>query len=64
MDTLTIGTAGLKGWRAKAADTVAAPVARHSPLSDEEVRAAVGAVFLVLSLVYVLGSLKRIAASR
>lgn len=62
MDRRSIGNAGLQGWRAKAADVVAPPVARHSPLSDDDVRAAVGALFLVLSIVYVVGALKRIVA--
>lgn len=62
MDGLTIGKAGLQGWRAKVADAVADPVSRHSPLSDDEVRAVVGTLFLVLALIYVLGSFKRLAA--
>lgn len=56
-----MGNAALKGWRVKVADTVATPVARRSSLSEDEVRAAVGAAFLVLSIVYVVGSLRRMA---
>ncbi len=49
-----IGSAGLQGWRRKAADAVAEPVARRTPLSGEQVRAAVGALFFVLALTYVI----------
>jgi hypothetical protein len=61
MDAVTFGKAGLQGWRARLADVVAGPVARRSGLADDQVRAAVGAVFFVLSVVYVAGTLKRLA---
>lgn len=60
MDNVKIGKAGLKGWRAKAADAVAAPVAKRSSLSDDQVRAAVGALFFVLASVYVAGTVRRL----
>jgi hypothetical protein len=47
------GQAGLQGWRAKVADGVAEPVAKRSPLSEDQVRAALGAAFFVLSVLYV-----------
>jgi hypothetical protein len=62
MDAISFGKAGLQGWRVKVADVVAQPVARNSGLSDDQVRAAIGAVFFVLSVVYVGGTLKRLAA--
>ncbi len=62
MDTLSIGMAGLKGWRAKVADAVAQPVSQQTGLSDDQVRAVVGAAFFALSVVYVVGTLKRLAA--
>ena len=62
MDAISFGKAGLQGWRAKLADAVAQPVARKSGLSDDQVRAAVGAVFFVLSVVYVGQTVKRLAA--
>ncbi len=61
MDAVSFGKAGLQGWRARVADAVAGPVARHSPLTDDQVRAAVGALFLVLSVLYVAGAAKRLA---
>ncbi len=62
MDAISLGKAGLQGWRAKVADAVAQPVARHSPLADDHVRAAVGALFFALSVVYVVGTIRRLTA--
>jgi hypothetical protein len=61
MDVVSFGKAGLQGWRAKVADAVAAPVARHSRVDADQVQAVVGAVFFVLSVVYVFGTVRRIA---
>jgi hypothetical protein len=49
-----LGQAGLQGWREKAADGIAEPVARRAPLDSEQVRALLGAVFFVLSVLYVV----------
>jgi hypothetical protein len=49
-----LGSAGLQGWRAKAADVVAEPLADRSPLAEDQVRAALGALFFVLALTYVI----------
>ena len=62
MDVVAAGKAGLQGWRAKVGDAVAGPVARRSPLTDDQVRAAIGGVFFVLSMVYVVGTIRRILA--
>jgi hypothetical protein len=62
MDAISFGKAGLQGWRAKLADAVAQPVARTSGFSDDQVRAVIGGVFFVLSIVYVAQTVKRLAA--
>ncbi|MBA3329077.1 MAG: hypothetical protein H0T43_12330 [Solirubrobacterales bacterium] len=49
-----LGTAGLQGWRAKVGDGLAEPVASRTPLQTEQVRAAIGALFFVLSVMYVV----------
>ena len=55
MGTATrLGQAGLQGWREKVADGIAEPVAQRAPLSSEQVRAVLGAVFFVLSVLYVV----------
>ncbi|MBN1092906.1 hypothetical protein JKP75_10235 [Blastococcus sp. TML/M2B] len=64
MDAVSMGKAGLQGWRARVADTVATPVARRSPLTDDQVRAAVGAAFFVLSVVYVVQTLRQLGRGR
>ncbi len=64
MDAMTVGKAGLQGWRGKVADAVAAPVAKRTGVADDQVRAAVGALFLVLSVMYVVGAVKRLASER
>ena len=45
---------------AKLADAVAEPVAKRSALDDDQVRAAIGAAFFLLSVVYVAGPVKRL----
>lgn len=62
MDVKRMGEAGLQGWRGKVADAVAAPVARRSGLDDDQVRAAIGAAFFVLSVVYVVQTVRQAAA--
>ncbi len=53
-----LGQAGLQGWRAKVGETVAQPVAKRTPLSADQVRAAVGALFFVLSVLYIVKSVR------
>ncbi len=57
-----MGKAGLQGWREKLGDGLADPVAARTPLEPDHVRAAVGALFFVLSVMYVVKTLA--AASR
>jgi hypothetical protein len=61
MDAVSFGKAGLQGWRAKVADAVAEPVARRTRVSADQVQAAVGGLFFVLSVVYVVGTVRRLA---
>jgi len=58
-----IGKAGLAGWRETVADLVADPLSSRTSLSDDQVRAAVGALFFVLSVIYVVGTVKRVTDS-
>ena len=58
MPTATkLGQTGLQGWGEKVADGIAEPVAQRAPLDSEQVRALLGAVFFVLSVVYVVKTL-------
>lgn len=49
-----IGTAGLQGWRAKVGDAVAEPLAQRTPLAGDQIKAALGALFFGLSVMYVV----------
>lgn len=64
MKANTVGRAGLQGWRTKVADAVATPVAKRSSATEDQVRAFVGAAFLVLTVVYLVQAIKQIAAER
>ncbi len=61
MDVVSLGKAGLQGWRAKLADAVAGPIASRSRVDADQVQAVVGGVFFVLSVVYVVGTVRRMA---
>jgi hypothetical protein len=58
MAALDLGKAGLQGWRAKVADVVGPAVARRTGLTDDQVRGALGAAFFVLSVVYVVKTVR------
>jgi hypothetical protein len=55
--TTELGKAGLQGWREKVADGVANPVSSKTPLDEDQVRAAIGALFFVLAVLYVVKTL-------
>lgn len=54
MTALELGHAGLQGWRAKLADAAGPAVARNTALTEEQVKAAIGGLFLALAVVYVV----------
>ena len=56
-----VGQAGLQGWREKVADVVSEPVAKRAPVEEDQVRAAIGALFFVLSVMYVVKTITDIA---
>ena len=64
MDTKQVGLAGLRGWRGSVADAVARPVARRSSFGEDQIRAVVGAAFLVLSFLYVVGAVRELMSNR
>jgi hypothetical protein len=57
MDARRFGDATLHGWRAKVSDRVA----RRAPVADDVARAALGGLFFLLSLRYVVRSLRTAA---
>ena len=58
MEKKNVGLAGLRGWRGSVANAVASPVAKRSSVGEDQVRAAIGAIFLLLSLMYIAGAIK------
>jgi hypothetical protein len=54
-----VGKAGLAGWRETIADKAAPPVAARTPVDEDAIRAVIGGLFFVLSLIYVVGTIKR-----
>ena len=56
-----LGEAGLQGWRARLADRVAPAVSRRTSFDAEQVRRAIGAVFLGLSLLYLIKAARELA---
>jgi hypothetical protein len=60
-NTTEMGQAALPTWRGAIADRVAPPAAKRTPLSEDQARAAVGAVFFALAAFYVVSTIVRIA---
>ncbi len=56
-----LGQSGLQGWREKVADGISQPVAKRAPLDEDQVRAAVGAAFFVLAVIYVIRTISEAA---
>jgi hypothetical protein len=54
-----LGHAGLVGWRKAIADRVAPPAAKRAPLSEDDARALIGALFFGLSAYYVGSTIAR-----
>jgi hypothetical protein len=59
----SIAQAGLVGWRKVIADSVAPRAASRTPVSEERLRAAIGAAFFLLSLYYVASTSARMIKS-
>lgn len=55
-----LGQAGLQGWREKVADAVGEPLSNRTPLAEDQVRAIIGGAFFVLSVVYVVKTLRAV----
>jgi hypothetical protein len=63
MDASQLGHTALVGWREKVAAGVARPVSERTGLADEQVRALIGALFFVLAVYYVVGTVRRALAA-
>jgi len=56
--------AGLVGWRERLAQKIDKPVAKRTPLTVQQVRAILGALFFVKSALYVGRSIRRALKNR
>ena len=56
--------AGLVGWRERLARKIDKPVAKRTPLTVQQVRALLGALFFVKSALYVGRSVRRAMKNR
>jgi len=63
MGASELGHTALVGWREKVAAGVAGPVSERTGLADEQVRALVGALFFLLAVYYVVGTVRRAVAA-
>jgi hypothetical protein len=59
VDATELGQTALVGWRDKVASGVARPLAKRTGVSEEPVRAAIGAAFFALSAYYVVSTARR-----
>lgn len=59
-NTTELGQQALASWRGAVADKVARPAAKRTPMSEDQVRAVLGAAFLAVSTFYVVSSFVRI----
>ena len=57
--TIEMGQAALPTWRGAIADRVAPPAAKRTPLSEDQVRAAIGVAFFAVATFYVVSSIAR-----
>jgi hypothetical protein len=61
MTATRLGHPGLQGWRAKLVDGIADPVADRTGLTEDHVRALLGAAFFALAVMCVAGTIRRLA---
>ena len=59
MNATELGQTGLIGWREKVAASIAGPASERTPLTDEQVRALMGALFFALAVYYLVGTIRR-----
>jgi hypothetical protein len=58
-----MGKVGLNGWKGKVGERVAEPVAQRTRLSEDQVKAILGGVFLALSAWQFLKLVRRVVAA-
>jgi hypothetical protein len=56
--------AGLVGWRERLAQKIEKPVSKRTPLTNQQIRAILGALFFVKSALYIGRSIRRAVKNR
>ena len=59
-----MGQEALTGWRTKVGQPIAQQVSKRTSLSEDQVKAAIGAFFFLSSLYYVIATAKAAAKHR
>ena len=52
----------MRGWRSSVAGAVATPVSNRSSLDEDQIKSVIGAIFLILSIMYIVGAVKDLVA--
>lgn len=61
MNVTEMGKVGLGGWRGRAADVVARPIAERSRYDEDQIKAIIGAIFLAYTVYRLARALYRAA---
>lgn len=61
MNVTEMGKVGLSGWRGRAADVVARPLADRSKFDEDQIKAIIGAIFLAYTIYRLVRALVRAA---
>ncbi len=61
MHSAQLGEAGLQGWRGRVADRVAPAVSRRTSFDVDQVRSAIGGLFLGLAVLYLMKASRDLA---
>lgn len=64
MTRIDLGEAALTGWRRKVATGVSGPVSRHAPVQQGTVEQVIGGLFFLLSAIYVVRVVSKLARRR
>ncbi len=62
MQAAQLGEAGLQGWRGRVADRLAPAISRRTSFDVDHVRRAIGGLFLVLALLYLVKASRDLAS--
>lgn len=59
-----LGQHALQGWRGRLADAAARPIAKRTRVTEVDIRAAIGLLFLALAARHLIVTFKRFAQER